>query len=69
LRKRAILPTGNCKPALCDLDTAFFPELFPLPDIAIPTKSQTTSQEKRNTQKKKKIKAHSQEKNIKIHEH
>jgi hypothetical protein len=24
---------------LCDLDTAFFPELFPLPDMAIPTKT------------------------------
>jgi hypothetical protein len=33
LRNRAILPTGNCSPALWDLDTAFFPELFPLPDM------------------------------------
>jgi hypothetical protein len=29
----AILPTGNCRPALVERDMAFFPELFPLPDM------------------------------------
>jgi hypothetical protein len=29
----AILPTGNCRPAFVERDMAFFPELFPLPDM------------------------------------
>jgi hypothetical protein len=29
----AILPTGNCRPAFVERDKAFFPELFPLPDM------------------------------------
>jgi hypothetical protein len=35
----AILPTGNCKPALVDRDMAFFPELFPLPDMVTDTRN------------------------------
>jgi len=31
LRKRAILPTGNCRPAFCERDTDFDPLVFPLP--------------------------------------
>jgi hypothetical protein len=35
----AILPTGNCSPALVDRDMAFFPELFPLPDMVTDTRN------------------------------
>jgi len=31
LRKRAILPTGNCRPAFCERDIDLDPLVFPLP--------------------------------------
>jgi hypothetical protein len=52
----AILPTGNCSPALVDRDMAFFPELFPLPDMVtdprnflFPPKPQCTGEEEWGT--------------------
>lgn len=34
--KRAILPTGNCSPALVDLVTALVPASLPLPPLPFP---------------------------------
>jgi hypothetical protein len=57
LRNRAIRPTGNCRPALCDLDTAFFPELFPLPDMLAQQPQQRKINGKKNTRANRKTRA------------